>query len=83
VRRVLLALLCLSACVAHGAPLPAGTANVSYTVWTVSGSSVLLKFLLPTPVAQSLSGVEVPLLTTRKLGDYILQHVAVEAAGRD
>ena len=82
-RRALLALLCMYACGAQSAPLPAGAANVSYSVWTVSGSSVLLKFLLPTPVAQSLSGVEVPLLTTRKLGDYVLQHVAVEAAGRD
>ena len=83
-RRTLLALLCAFACItAQGAPLPAGTADVSYTVWTVSGSSVLLRFLLPTPVAQSLSGVDMPLLTTRKLGDYILQHVAVESAGRD
>ncbi len=82
--RTLLALLCLFGCVtADAAALPAGTADVSYTVWTISGSSVLLKFLLPTPIAQSLSGVEVPVLTTRKLGDYILQHVAVEAAGRD
>lgn len=80
-RRVLLAALCLFACAAHGASLPAGTANVSYTVWTVSGSSVLLKFLLPTTVAQSLTGAQVPLLTTRKLGDYILQHVDVEAGG--
>jgi len=83
VKRALLAALCLFACAAHGAPLPVGTANVSYSVWTVSGSSVMLRFLLPAPVAQSLSGIEVPLLTTRKLGDYILQHVAVEAAGRD
>jgi len=82
VRGVLLAALCLFACAAQGAPLPAGTANVSYTVWTVSGSSVLLKFLLPTSVAQSLTGAQVPVLTTRKLGDYILQHVEVEAAGR-
>jgi hypothetical protein len=81
-RAALLAALCLFACAAHGAPLAAGTANVSYTVWTVSGSSVLLKFLLPAPVAQSLTGAEVPLLTTRKLGDYILQHVDVEASGR-
>ena len=80
-RRVLLAALCLFACAAHAAPLPTGSANVSYTVWTVSDSSVLLKFLLPTAVAQSLTGAEVPLLTTRRLGDYILQHVDVEAAG--
>jgi hypothetical protein len=81
VRRVLLAALCLFACAAHGASLPSGTANVSYTVWTVSGTTVLLKFLLPTTVARSLTGAEEPLLTSRKLGDYILQHVDVEAAG--
>src|SRR5262249_50186853 len=81
VRRALLAALCLFACTAHAASLPVGTANVSYTVWTVSSSSVLVKFLLPAPVARSLTGAEVPLLTTRKLGDYVLQHVEVEAAG--
>jgi hypothetical protein len=80
-RGLLAALMCLFAYAAHAAPLPAGTANVSYTVWTVSDSSVLLKFLLPAPVAQSLTGAEVPLLTTRRLGDYILQHVDVEASG--
>jgi hypothetical protein len=79
--RALLAVLCLFTCAAHGASLPAGTANVSYSVWTVSGSSVLVKFLLPTPVAQSLTGVDVPVLTTRKLGDYVLQHLDVQSAG--
>jgi hypothetical protein len=83
VRRAVLWLLWLfAATAAEGAPLPSGSANVSYSVWTVSGSSVLLKFLLPAPVAQSLTGAEVPVLTTRKVGDYILQHVEVQAAGR-
>lgn len=80
-RRVLFAALCLFACAAHAAPAPTGTANVSYTVWTLSSSTVLLKFMLPAAVAQSLTGAQVPLLTTRKLGDYILQHVDVEAGG--
>jgi hypothetical protein len=80
---VLLAALCLLACAAHAAPLPPGIANVSYSVWTVSGSSVLLKFMLPAPVARSQAESDVPLLTTRKLGDYVLQHVGVQAAGRD
>jgi hypothetical protein len=79
----LVAALGLLAGAAQGAPLPAGTANVSYSVWTVSGSSVLVKFLLPTPVAQSLTGGDVPVLTTRKLGDYVLQHLDVQAAGRN
>ncbi len=83
-RRTLPAVLCtLLAVTAHAAPLLAGSTNVSYSVWTISGSSVLVKFLLPTPVAQSLSGADVPVLTTRKLGDYLLQHLAVQAGGRD
>lgn len=83
-RRLLLAALCLlGGAAAHTAPLPAGSANASYSVWTVSGSTVLLKFMLPTAVAHSLTGTDVPLLTTRKLGDYVMQHVGVQAGGRD
>ena len=82
-KRALLAALCLLGCAAHAAPLPPGIANVSYSVWTVSGPTVLLKFTLPAPVAQSLTETDVPLLTTRKLGDYVLQHLGVQAAGRD
>ncbi len=78
-RRALLAALCLLTCTANAAP---GSADVSYSVWTVSGSTVLLRFLLPAPVAQSLTETAMPLLTTRKLGDYVMQHVAVQAAGR-
>jgi hypothetical protein len=84
VSRIPLALLgLLLACAANAAPRPAGSTDVSYSVWTISGSSVLVKFLLPTPVAQSLSGADVPVLTTRKLGDYLLQHLAVQAGGRN
>ena len=83
-RHALLAALCLLlASAAAAAPLPAGSTNVSYSVWTISGSSVLVRFLLPAPVARSLSGADAPLLTTRKLGDYLLQHLAVQAGGRD
>ncbi len=82
-KRALLAALCLFACAAHGAALRPGAANVSYSVWIVSGSSVLVRFLLPTPVARSLTGIDVPVLTTRKLGDYVLQHLDVQAAGRN
>jgi len=87
VRRALLAALCLVLASAANAALPptgaGGSTNVSYSVWTISGSSVLVKFLLPAPVAHSLSGADLPLLTTRKLGDYMLQHLSVQADGRE
>jgi len=83
---VLCAALCLVGAVARGAPLT-DTANVSYSTWTVSGSSsgpsVLLKFLLPEALAQSLTATGLPVLTTRKLGEFVLRHVAVGAAGRN
>ena len=53
--------------------------SVSYSNWAVSGNSVILRFVVPVTEAQRLTGVDLPLLTSAKLADYILQHVAVKA----
>ena len=57
--------------------------SVSYSTWTVSGNMVTLQFLLPVSEAQRLMGVEVPVLTTDKLEEYLLQHQTVQSAGGD
>ena len=80
-KRALAAALCCLVGVAHAAQ--SDHHSVSYSIWTVSGSSVLLKILLPVDEAQRLLGADVPLLTTKRLGDYVLRHTAVQAGGRD
>jgi hypothetical protein len=55
--------------------------SVSYSTWIVSGDMVTLRYLLPVSVAQRLMGVEVAVLTTDKLGTYLLQHQTVGSAG--
>jgi hypothetical protein len=57
--------------------------SVSYSTWIVSGNMVTLRYLLPVTVAQRLMGVELPVLTTQKLEDYLLQHQTVGSAGGD
>jgi len=61
----------------------ADTASVSYSTWIVSGQNVTLRYVLPIAEAQRLTGVEVPVLTVSKLGDYVLRHEAVQAGGQD
>ena len=79
-QRTLLVLLCWVAAATQGAQ--GETRSFSYSTWTVADSTVMLKFLLPAGEARTLTGSEVPLLTTRKLGDYVLEHVSVTSAGR-
>lgn len=55
--------------------------SVSYSTWIVSGNMVTLRYLLPVTVAQRLMGVEVPVLTTARLEDYLLRHQSVGSAG--
>lgn len=57
--------------------------SVSYATWMVDGKMVTLRYLLPVPEAQRLLGVEVPVLTTAKLADYLLAHQTVQSAGGD
>jgi hypothetical protein len=81
VKRLALIALCLLAASAGGAV--AQERSVSYSTWIVSGNMVTLRYLLPVTVAQRLMGVEVSVLTTAKLEDYLLQHQTVGSAGGD
>ena len=64
-------------------PALAGSHSVSYSDWTIGGEITTLKFVLPAVEAQRLAGVDVPLTTSKKLGEYLLAHVAVEADGEN
>jgi hypothetical protein len=48
----------------------------------VAAETVTLRFVLPTQEASRLLGAEVPVLTTSKLGDYLLKHLSVRSADR-
>lgn len=74
---LLIALACAARHVHAAAP------SVSYSTWIVSSDSVMLRFALPAAEAERLSGSAIPVLTVSKLGQYILEHTAVSASGRD
>ena len=79
-RAALFSLACFLGAAA-GPALAAGP-SVSYSTWIFSGQSVVLRYRLAVAAAQRLTGVDVPVLTVRELGDYVLAHTAVTAAGR-
>ena len=64
-------------------PALADSHSVSYSDWTISGEITTLKFVLPRVEAQRLTGVDVPLATTKRLGEYLLAHVAVQGDGEN
>ena len=76
-----LALLALCLLAASTGCAGAQQRSVSYSTWIVSGNTVTLRYLLPVSVAQRLMGVEVPVLTTARLEDYLLRHQSVGSAG--
>ncbi len=64
---------------AAGSALAAGR-SVSYSTWIVSGNLVTVRLRLPVSEARRLVGAAVPVLTTDRLKDYVLQHVAVASS---
>jgi hypothetical protein len=79
VKRLAWLALCWSV-LGSGSVLAAGR-SVSYSTWIVSGNLVTLRLLLPVSEARRLVGVAVPVLTTDRLKDYVLQHVTVASSG--
>lgn len=61
----------------------AANRSVSYSTWVVSGNLVTMRLVLPVSEARRLVGVAVPVLTTDRLKDYVLEHVTVSSAGGD
>jgi hypothetical protein len=78
-----LAWIALSLLAAGAGGVRAQERSVSYSTWIISGNMVTLRYLLPVTEAQRLMGVEVPVLTTNKLEDYLLQHQTVQSAAGD
>jgi hypothetical protein len=64
-------------------PVQAADPSVSYSTWIVSSDTVMLRFVVPSAEAERLTGSAIPVLTVGKLGDYVLEHTAVSASGRE
>lgn len=64
------------------AAAPLLRANVSYSIWTVTGGEVVLRFLVPAWEADAALGRAPFLITQQRLGNYLLEHTAVTASGR-
>jgi hypothetical protein len=79
----------VSAAFPAGQPLP-GTqawtaasllrANVSYSIWVVTGREVVLRFLVPAWEADAAMGKAPFLIVQQRLGKYLLEHMSVAAA---
>jgi uncharacterized membrane protein len=78
-RRLAWLALCWLA-VGTGSALAAGR-SVSYSTWIVSGNLVTVRLRLPVSEARRLVGVAVPVLTTERLKNYVLEHLSVSSAG--
>lgn len=63
-----------------GSALAAGH-SVSYSTWIVSGNQVTMRLRLPVSEARRLLGVALPVVTTDRLKNYVLEHVTVSSAG--
>ncbi|HEX4024216.1 MAG TPA: HupE/UreJ family protein [Steroidobacteraceae bacterium] len=78
-----LALLALCALAAAARPAAAQSGGVSYSNWSLSGNLMILRFLLPVADARRLVGSDIPIETQAKVGDYLLDHLAVRSADGD
>ena len=58
-------------------------ANISYSIWAVRDSQVMLRFLVRASEAQRAVGTGPPVLVARRFGSYLLAHSAVRIAGED
>jgi hypothetical protein len=56
-------------------------ANVSYSIWVVSGREVALRFLVPAWEVDAALGRAPFLIVQQRLGNYLLGHTAVTASG--
>lgn len=57
-------------------------ANVSYSIWVVTGREVVLRLLVPAWEADAAMGKAPFLIVQQRLGKYLLEHASVTASGR-
>jgi hypothetical protein len=55
--------------------------SASYSRWSVQGERITARFLLPIADAQRVAGSDIEVLVQQRVGDYLLDHLAVRARG--
>jgi hypothetical protein len=53
--------------------------SASYSSWSVQGTRITVRFLLPTADAQRVAGSDIEVLVQQRVGQYLLEHLAVRA----
>jgi hypothetical protein len=72
-----LALLALLSCAGAHAEIR----GISYSLWSIAGRNVTLRYTLPMAEARPLVPPGWPPASTERVGEYLLRHVAVSAGG--
>jgi hypothetical protein len=60
-----------------------GDRSVSYSTWSLSGDTFIVRYLLPIVDAERVAGTDIEVLVQQRLGDYLLAHLAVRDGGQD
>jgi hypothetical protein len=55
--------------------------SASYSTWSLQGNRVIVRFLLPAPDAERITGSDIEVVVQQRMGGYLLDHLAVRAAG--
>jgi len=55
--------------------------SASYSTWSVDGERITLRFLLPLADAQRVAGSDIEVLVQQRVGQYLLDHLAVRSGG--
>lgn len=53
--------------------------SASYSTWSVEGGRITTRFLLPVADAQRIAGTDIEVLVQQRVGQYLLDHLAVRA----
>jgi len=61
----------------------AQSGSVSYSLWSLDGHRVTMRFLLPAAEANRIAGTDIDVLTMSRFASYLLDHTAVQAAGQN
>jgi len=53
--------------------------SASYSTWSVEGGRITMRFLLPVADAQRIAGTDIEVLVQQRVGQYLLDHLAVRS----
>lgn len=66
-----------------GAESSVGDRSVSYSTWSLSGDTFIVRYLLPISDAERVAGTDIEVLVQQRLGDYLLAHLAVRTGAQE